>query len=211
MLEIAILGLLNEQPMHGYELRKQLNATLGTFRAFSYGSLYPTLRRMKEQGLIAEDESVLEPPLGGRRGKVVYKLTVEGKERFQTLLEDDSPGAYDDERFGVRLAFFSQTDATTRLRILEGRRRRVEERRERMRTRLERTRERLDRYTVELQRHGLESVEREARWLSELIDSEHRDRRAGTPDEGVSTERPAELEQDGRFSGTGPQDSDNYQ
>jgi hypothetical protein len=35
-----------------------------------------------------------------------------------------------------------------------------------------RTRERLDSYTLELQRHGLESVEREVRWLSELIDTE---------------------------------------
>jgi hypothetical protein len=35
-----------------------------------------------------------------------------------------------------------------------------------------RTRERVDRYTLELQRHGLESVEREVRWLNELIASE---------------------------------------
>ena len=38
-----------------------------------------------------------------------------------------------------------------------------------------RTRERLDRYTLELQRHGLESVDREVRWLSELIDTERRE------------------------------------
>ena len=42
MLEIAVLGLLNESPMHGYELRKRLATLFGTFRAFSYGSLYPT-------------------------------------------------------------------------------------------------------------------------------------------------------------------------
>ena len=30
--------------MHGYELRKRLNALLGSFRAFSYGSLYPCLK-----------------------------------------------------------------------------------------------------------------------------------------------------------------------
>lgn len=47
MLELAILGLLLESPMHGYELRKRLTGLLGAFRAFSYGSLYPTLRRMK--------------------------------------------------------------------------------------------------------------------------------------------------------------------
>jgi hypothetical protein len=42
-----------------------------------------------------------------------------------------------------------------------------------------RTRERVDRYTLELQRHGLESVEREVRWLNELIASE---RQAGGTD-----------------------------
>ena len=43
-----------------------------------------------------------------------------------------------------------------------------------MRTTLARSRERVDAYTLELQRHGLDSVEREVRWLTELIDSERR-------------------------------------
>ena len=55
MLELAILGLLIESPMHGYELRKRLTGLLGAFRAFSYGSLYPALRRMQAEGLIAEE------------------------------------------------------------------------------------------------------------------------------------------------------------
>jgi hypothetical protein len=59
-----------------------------------------------------------------------------------------------------------------RLRILEGRRSRLEERRESFRAAVSRTRERVDSYTLELQRHGLESVEREVRWLNELIASE---------------------------------------
>ena len=41
MLEFAILGLLQERPLHGYELRKQIGLRLGGLRAFSYGSLYP--------------------------------------------------------------------------------------------------------------------------------------------------------------------------
>src|SRR5665647_717589 len=41
VLEPAILGLLHQTPMHGYELRKRLNVVLGSFRALSYGSLYP--------------------------------------------------------------------------------------------------------------------------------------------------------------------------
>ena len=66
MLEIAVLGLLNESPMHGYELRKRLATLLGTFRAFSYGSLYPTLRRLTEAGWLTE-EPALDEPDGTRR------------------------------------------------------------------------------------------------------------------------------------------------
>ncbi|MDP9241111.1 MAG: PadR family transcriptional regulator [Actinomycetota bacterium] len=180
MLQFAILGLLHETPMHGYELRKRLNTQLGMFRAFSYGSLYPTLRRMREAGWISEDapdRDLDAKPLASRRGKIAYKLTAEGKERFQELLVEVQPDAYEDEGFGVHFAFFAQTDASVRLRILEGRRRRVEERREGLRAALSRTRERLDNYTLELQRHGLDSVDREVRWLNELIANEQ----AGTP------------------------------
>ena len=55
MLAFAVLGLLYEAPMHGYELRKQLGVRLGGFRAFSYGSLYPALRRLLRAGLIVEE------------------------------------------------------------------------------------------------------------------------------------------------------------
>lgn len=189
MLEFAILGLLQGTPMHGYELRKRLNATLGAFRAFSYGSLYPTLRKMREAGWIAQqpaEPAADVPPLTSRRGKVVYTLTADGKERFAELLAEAGPAAYEDDGFGVHFAFFAKTDADVRLRILEGRRRKVEEKREGLRAALGRTRERLDSYTQELQRHGLESVDREVRWLNELIASE----RAGDPPTVTSAAEP---------------------
>jgi DNA-binding PadR family transcriptional regulator len=195
VLELAVLGLLHETPMHGYELRKRLNSLLGAFRAFSYGSLYPCLKQLLAHGLIAE-EATAQPSTGGanrlgggmrpagaiqagmpraragRRSKIVYRLTADGKERLQDLLSETGPAAWEDEGFGVHFAFFSQTRADVRLRILEGRRSRLEERLEGVRAVLSRTRERLDSYTLELHRHGLESVEREVRWLNELIASE---------------------------------------
>jgi len=174
VLELAVLGLLQEGPLHGYELRKRLNAVLGSLRAFSYGSLYPCLKQMLRVGLIAEDSDLPAGPASrsGKRSKIVYKLTAEGKERFQELLTEAGPSSWEDDNFGVHFAFFGQTDASVRLRILEGRRSRLEERREGVRSSLSRTRERLDGYTLELQRHGLESVEREVRWLGELIETE---------------------------------------
>jgi len=186
MLEIAVLGLLNESPMHGYELRKRLATLLGAFRAFSYGSLYPTLRRLAEAGWISEEAPIEATGTGvtrSRRGKRVYRLTADGKEHLADLLAEVGPDAFDDEGFGARLAFFAQTRSEIRLQILEGRRRRVEEQREGMRSSFARTGQRLDRYTRELHEHGLESVDREVRWLTELIEHE----RSDAPTTGEST------------------------
>ncbi len=174
ILQFAVLGLLHEGPLHGYELRKRLNGVLGTFRAISYGSLYPCLKEMLAAGLITEDgpADAGAPALSGRRARIVYKLTPEGKDRFQAWLADAGPEAYEDELFGVHLAFFSRTDRDIRLRILLGRRNRLEERLATLRSNLVRRRERLDEWTLTLQQHGLDSVEREVDWLSQLIDHE---------------------------------------
>ncbi|MCA2212714.1 PadR family transcriptional regulator [Jidongwangia harbinensis] len=192
MLELAILGLLQEAPMHGYELRKELATKLGTIRAaISYGTLYPTLKRLQTAGWIgtadtADSDTI--PPLTSKRGRVVYKITAEGKERFAELLAQVGPETYDDAGFGVHFAFFSRTDRATRLRILEGRRRRIEERREGLREVLARASDRLDAYTLELQRHGLDACEREVRWLEELITNE----RSGRPPAASAGETPPE-------------------
>lgn len=183
VLEFAVLGLLHESSLHGYELRKRVNLLLGSFRAFSYGSLYPCLKGLVAAGWIVEDRPVVE--LGGletnRRSKIVYKLTAEGKEHFQDLLTNSGPSAWEDENFGVHFAFFGRTDADVRMRILEGRRSRLEERLDAVRASFSRTRTRLDNYTLELQRHGLESVEREVRWLNELIKTEYAQRESSPP------------------------------
>lgn len=206
MLELAVLGLLHESPMHGYELRKRLLSLLGAIRAaFSYGSLYPTLKRMRQRGLIAEEvpgEGTAEKPmLTGRRARKVYRLTPEGKEHFAQLMAEAGPESADEALFGVHFAFFSRTDPATRLRILEARRRRVEERRERIREALARTAERLDSYGLELQRHGLETAEREVRWLNELIATEQRQ----TPRRSDFGDR---LAGPGRANGAVPEDEE---
>nr|WP_281386576.1 PadR family transcriptional regulator [Jiangella mangrovi] len=170
---------MHDAPLHGYELRKRVNSLLGWGRAFSYGTLYPTLKAMVRHNYLAEDEPVDTlvtpgPHRSGRRGRIAYRLTPEGKERFAELLTQTGPSAWDDEHFGVHFAFFGRADADTRMRILLGRRSRLQEKLDQFRSSLSRTRERLDAYTLELQRHGLESVEREVKWLDGLISAEQR-------------------------------------
>src|SRR3546814_16257638 len=59
-----------------------------------------------------------------------------------------------------------------RLRVLEGRGMRREERLDKVQSQLALTQKEMDQYASELQRHGVESVEREVRWLSDLINAE---------------------------------------
>ncbi len=184
-LELAVLGLLHESPMHGYELRKQVNGVLGWGRLLSYGSLYPALKNMLRAGWIAEHVTAPEPGAVGRRQRIVYELTPAGDAKFSGLMADVGPSAWEDDTFGVRFAFFSRTDMEARLRILEGRRSRLQERLDRVQHQLDRTQRQMDRYAMELQRHGVESVEREVRWLSDLINAErHGDRQPPALDEG---------------------------
>ncbi|MFN0283787.1 MAG: PadR family transcriptional regulator [Kineosporiaceae bacterium] len=178
VLELAVLGLLQESPLHGYELRKRLNSRLGVFRALSYGTLYPALRALLTRGWIREVDTVAPDlptsglGLAGKRARIVYEITADGKEHFQALVSSPGPQAWEDGTFDVHFAFFARTDAATRLRILENRRLRLTERMEAARQARLRSRERLDEYTLALQQHGLDAVEGEVRWLTELIDTE---------------------------------------
>ncbi|WP_110240442.1 PadR family transcriptional regulator [Nocardioides gilvus] len=169
-IELAVLGLLHEGPLHGYELRKRLNLMLGWGRVLSYGSLYPALKKMLRSRLISEDTSVPAPVTG--RPRIVYRVTESGREEFRRQMADVGPTAWEDDTFGIRFSFFSSAPSETRLRVLEGRRTRLEERLARVRGDLARNPKKADRYASELHRHGVESVEREVRWLSDLIKAE---------------------------------------
>jgi DNA-binding PadR family transcriptional regulator len=181
-IELAVLGLLHEGPMHGYELRKRLNLMLGWGRVLSYGSLYPTLKKMLRGQLIEETRTTSAPV--SRRPRIVYQVTEAGTREFERLMSEVGPTAWEDDNFDIRFAFFSSTDMEIRLRVLEGRRTRLQERLDRIQRELAMTEKEVDRYAGELQRHGVESVEREVNWLSDLIKAERSNPTApnlGTP------------------------------
>ncbi|MAS55879.1 PadR family transcriptional regulator [Nocardioides sp.] len=177
-IELAVLGLLHEGPMHGYELRKRLNLMLGWGRVLSYGSLYPTLKKMLRGALIEEATTTLTPV--SRRPRIVYQVTDAGTAEFERLMSEVGPTAWEDDNFGIRFAFFGRTDMEIRLRVLEGRRTRLQERLDRIQSQLSMTEQEVDRYSAELQRHGVESAEREVQWLSDLINAE-RSQQANPP------------------------------
>lgn len=169
-LEFALLGLLTQSPLHGYELRKRMGTIFGPFRALSFSVLYPQLRRMLDSGVIVEsaDES------SSRRSRIVYAISDKGLARFSALTETVSPDTWEDEGFEIRFAFFSPTSSKNRVRILEGRHRRLKEKAEILRGELEKSPVGIDRYLEEWRRHSLESADREISWLEDMIKTERK-------------------------------------
>jgi DNA-binding PadR family transcriptional regulator len=171
MLELAILGLLKERSMHGYQLSKRLTDALGGFWRVSYGSLYPSLRRLEKDGAL---EQVFDEQDVGRR-KNVYRITEKGEQMFLQLLEDAGHDtSTEDNRFRVRLAFFKYLAPDTRIRLLERRRAFLEERLSTIQTSLAAAGRGFDTYTLSLMQHGRDTTEQDIDWLNGLIAAERR-------------------------------------
>jgi DNA-binding PadR family transcriptional regulator len=169
VLDLAVLGLLKEAPMSGYELKKQLMVKPGAFWRVSFGSLYPCLKRLAAEGALEVEES----PYTSRK-KRVYRLTDRGNRLFHKLLESTEPHDVEQDRFPLRLAFFRYMRPEARLDQLERRRGYLQERLADLRGSLRAARDRMDAYTLELMDHGLDSREREIAWLDRLIAAERR-------------------------------------
>lgn len=185
MLELAILGLLKEKAMHGYELKQQLTQKLGHFWQVSYGSLYPALRDLKERGAIAPEFGAEE----ASRRKNVYRITDKGEREFLELIEDPASTAWEEEKFPLRFAFFRYVKPEIRLRLLERRRAYLVGKLGDLETSLAEDRDRIDSYTRSLIRHGVEATQADIDWLDELISAERR--LVAAPDERDPTREAA--------------------
>lgn len=201
LLEVAILGLLKEQELHGYELKKRLSDTLGPLSSVSFGSLYPALARLEAAGAVKAVEANAAAPFTpipmtgaltgelaafrarraatrntrGSRNKKVYGITPRGEELFAELLLADSQSADDDRGFSLRLAFARHLPADARLGLFERRRALLVERLAKARATVRAGRERLDNYTRSLLEHGTEATERDISWLDKLIAAERQE------------------------------------
>jgi DNA-binding PadR family transcriptional regulator len=215
MLELALLGLLKEQPLHGYELKKRLGETLGSLWGISYGSLYPALRRLEHDGsieIVAPEAVTVPIPATGsldgdlaaarlrrpvkatRRTKKAYRLTERGDARLAELLVDDDVTGDDERTFALKLAFCGNLDPEARLDVLTRRRAALADRLARAR----RTSPgRGDRYTRSLFEHRTQSTQRDLEWVDALIAAEGHtdvagsDRSASGPSQSQTEGAPA--------------------
>jgi len=99
----AVLTILTEEPMHGYQIMQQLEERSGGFWRPSPGSVYPALQLLEDQGLIKGDEV---------EGKRIFSLTDEGRAEADSIKDrsggapwETGPGG-DDPRFKLRRGVF---------------------------------------------------------------------------------------------------------
>ncbi|MDA8072273.1 MAG: PadR family transcriptional regulator [Actinomycetota bacterium] len=192
MLELAILGVLEEHELHGYEIRRRLREEVGVFANVSFGSLYPALSRLERSGaLVAADGERRDSPVPmtgslsgeraalrarravtgrGRRNRKVYRVTDEGRRQFAALLAAEPQAGEDARGFGLRLAFARYLPPPARLRLLERRRAQLLDRLAAVQRSVAAAQ--LDRYARCLIEHAADSTARDIAWLDQLIESE---------------------------------------
>lgn len=114
--ELFVLGELMDRPLYGYVLHQLLNKALGPFHQLSWGTLYPLIRRMQGDGLVAEAGAE-----AGERGRPrkLYAITDAGRDRFLALMLDPGPPTPDEDNlFAVKLSKFAHLSPERRLGVL---------------------------------------------------------------------------------------------
>lgn len=121
MYELFVLGELMDQPAHGYLLHSIIKSAVGPIRRLSWGALYPLIRRLEQERLIAPVPAMEVGACAGARPRrrKVYGITEAGRERFFALMAE--PGAYDTDYpdlFSIKLSNFHHVARELRLEIL---------------------------------------------------------------------------------------------
>jgi DNA-binding PadR family transcriptional regulator len=211
MIDLAILGLLTEQELHGYELKKRLGELLSSRASVSFGSLYPALGRLEAQGCVKAVEQRTTVPVapmsgslvgelaafrarvresglvkGSGRGKKVYGLTDAGRARLVELLSD--PDVTDDRAFTLRVAFAPQLSDEARLELFERRRTELLARRDDLR-RGDSRGTRNHSYIGALLERDADHLANDLAWLDRLIEGE-RSRSTSAADPALLQEEP---------------------
>ena len=194
MLDLAILGLLQEGDLHGYEIRRRMRDSLGLTANISFGSLYPALARLEASGAVTATEraagvtaltsgaamgslsgelaalrarraSIARP----KKSKKVYRITPAGQELFAELLA--APTSPDDARnFSLRLSFARHLTPDVRLALLQRRRAQLVDRLTEVSASARR--EELDVYARCVVEHTEDRVRHDIAWLDGLMAAE---------------------------------------
>lgn len=160
-----VLGLLAEKPMTGYAIKKQVSKALKSVTHASYGTLYPTLHRLLDEGAIR----LKEYPQARRPTRKVYEITADGQQELEEWLR--RPAKADQVRREFLLKLYLAWDLSPQDLVALLRRRRTE-----MQTQLEELCEEqasangdVPSNEVWVRQYAVELCQAELNWLNRLM------------------------------------------
>ncbi|MFG2350369.1 PadR family transcriptional regulator [Streptomyces phaeochromogenes] len=159
-IDILLLAELARGPRHGYELRREVEATTG--HALSNNSLYPRLRQFVDGGAVlrSSEEQEAKPP------RHVYSITDVGQEVLHDMLAElPEQGADQSREFNARLVNFAWLSPDEQLRVLDARDRLLALNRDRVATLAAARAEPWSRLALD---HGIERIDAERSWVADL-------------------------------------------
>jgi DNA-binding PadR family transcriptional regulator len=123
--ELFVLGELMVQPMYGYQLHEVVNKALGPFHQLSWGTLYPLIRRLEQEGLATYQAEYKRDffhrgTCSQAQARQVYSITEAGRQRFFALMLE--PGEYCrayPDLFAIKLTRFGFLTPEQRLLVLQ--------------------------------------------------------------------------------------------
>jgi PadR family transcriptional regulator AphA len=162
-----VLGLLAQEPMSGYDIRRYLRSLNWLVDSPSFGSLYPTLRTLLEEGLVTVDIVL-------RRDKPackIYSVTRDGAAALEEWLEQPAPAESSLKTFVKRLVLAGNLSGSRLIADLEQRRAQISSHQallERAATSLDEGADRKRRLALD---YGLAMAEAETAWIDETLQS----------------------------------------
>ncbi|GHO67910.1 PadR family transcriptional regulator [Ktedonobacter sp. SOSP1-52] len=118
LADMLILAALLSRPMHGYEIKKAYDQTLGGLVTLHHNQLYPALRRFEEMGVVRREAIEQQ----GKPDRHIYHLTDHGLSELREMLRDfPHTIARNDMDFYVRFALFGFLEPEDRVKILQTR------------------------------------------------------------------------------------------
>lgn len=84
----VLLGLLQEEILSGYEIKKIIDRRMSFFWQESFGQIYPELNKMSEEGLVLISDTGSEENI--KREKTRYKITLQGEKEFKKWMEEEN-------------------------------------------------------------------------------------------------------------------------
>jgi len=114
MLDYIAMGMVLDEALTGYDIKREIEAGVGNFYKASYGSLYPALKRLTDKGYLTRTEQ-----LHGNRMKKYYEATGLGKAAFLEWLSSPFESNSGTDSILARIYFFGVLPADIRRQRLQ--------------------------------------------------------------------------------------------